>query len=1102
MPAKFSSERFVGRERELSHLAVALEAAADGRSPRLLVSGRGGVGVSRLVTEAVRRVGRLVAAVPGHPLHGGAGAWSGPRSGRSSTASRRGSQRSTTPSCAGSSDPGAEPIVAARCPAARAAARRRWSRMPAAIRSRPSAAARGSARRSRACSSGPGSASRSCSSSRTSITPTPATRGLATFLARVARPARLCLVLTYGRDRITRGHPLQAQLSAITGVGRSAGPAGAGTARPVRPRPARHRDRGRAADGRRAAPRRRALRRRPADRRGGARGPARAARPVARLHAGRARPGPARAPAPPRPGASCACSHRQAEPLDRGELAAVAATFEELVDGLPPRSTTRPRRGDGVLDADLRAGVVEALDHGFLVERADRRLEVRHELVAQAIEADLLPVQRRRHHLALAAALGIGSRLGPHPLARRLRAGARARGRAWPPRPSPRSSIPPADALAARELALELGAASGARAADGRLLFETADVALAAGRADRALAYLESAAGRFGEREDAATAASIYETLGRVLRALGDHDRALAEHRRAASIAPDGPTVLRASVLASLAQTLMLLGHFAEAIRVGAQAIEVARAVGPRRRARIEAHALCTVGVAQAWGAEPAATGIAQLQDALRLARELDDPDVCVPRHAQPDHRAGALRPARRGDRGHARGDRAGAPRRARGRLRQLDARQRRGGAVQRGPLGRGARDDPDGARVEPRRGRLRRGRPSRPRCSRSRRASTSARRACSAGGRSRSTTRPDPQLEVPATPRGRVVRAVARRRRRCPASRGARLGPGPPRRGLGARGADGRDLPRGPCRGRLRCARAARPARDHRRAPARQARPRRGRDRAPRQRRRAAARRAAWRPTRSLATARAFAARLDGRDDPVLWDAAAQALGARRRAVPGRAGTLAPGRGGTAGPRRSRGRGRRARAAPRGGPDRPGARRAAAPARARRTSPARALITLPAGAAGDGRPAPARSAATRGGRRASDRPWARRRRARTASRSRRAPGRGPRRGGRRRSIGHRRGVRAGRRAQAPEGGFGLSNRELEVLGADRRGPHEPRDRRAAVHQPEDRRRPRREHPVQARRVRPRGGGDGRDPPGAGARRRSPRGPRALAPGK
>ena len=292
-----------------------------------------------------------------------------------------------------------------------------------------------------------------------------------------------------------------------------------------------------------------------------------------------------------------------------------AATFEGLVDGLPPRSTTRPRRGDGVLDADLRAGVIEALDHGFLIERADQRLEVRHELVAQAIEADLLPIQRRRHHLALAASLGSDP---PSALSHWLAAyePARARAAALSAAATAERLDSAADALAARELALELGAASGARAVDGKLLYETAEVALAAGRADRALAYLETAAGRFGEREDAEIAASIYEMLGRVSRALGDHDRALAEHRRAASIVPGERSYLRAWVLASLAQTLMLLGHFAEATRVGEQAIEIAREVGDSAR-RIEAHALCTVGVANAWGAvwrrrHPAAPGRAQ----------------------------------------------------------------------------------------------------------------------------------------------------------------------------------------------------------------------------------------------------------------------------------------------------------------------------------------------------------------------------------------------------------------------------------------------------------------------------------------------------------
>ncbi len=278
-----------------------------------------------------------------------------------------------------------------------------------------------------------------------------------------------------------------------------------------------------------------------------------------------------------------------------------------------------------MLDADLRAGVMDAIDHGFIVERPDRRLEVRHELIAEAVEDDLLPVQRRRHHLALAAALGADPAAAlTHWLAAYEPARARAAALAAAANADRLDSA--VDALAARELALELGAASGARAADGRLLFETADVALAAGRPDRALAYLETAAGRFGEREDAEMAATIYEMLGRVSRALGDHDRALVEHRRAASILPNEPSYLRAWVLASLAQTLMLIGHFNEATRVGEDAIKVARAVGDEARS-IEAHALCTLGVAKAWGAD-GDEGISRLQEAVRLARELDDPDV------------------------------------------------------------------------------------------------------------------------------------------------------------------------------------------------------------------------------------------------------------------------------------------------------------------------------------------------------------------------------------------------------------------------------------------------------------------------------------------
>jgi DNA-binding CsgD family transcriptional regulator/tetratricopeptide (TPR) repeat protein len=621
MPARFSSERFIGRERELSHLAVALEAAADGRSPRLLISGPGGIGVSRLVTEGVRRVGRLsepfqvvrCAAAParGHAAYGpiveGFSPW---------LAALDDAELQRV------AGPGAEPIarlLPAVAPRLGSVIRhaRRESIAPERRGAWVAEAVQGLLERA---------------GERRPILlvvedlhhADAGTRALATFLARVARPARLCLVLTYGVDRLSRGHPLLPELAAITSAADPPARLELG--------PLDRFDLARLVteiEGERPTAAALLL---VAERSGG--DPLIAEEILA---ARRELPGVSlgttldelvlarlarRSPECRRALRLLAPAGR---PLDRGEIATVATTFESLVDGLPPRSTTKPRRGDGVLDADLRAGVIEALDHGFLVERGDNRLEVRHELVAQAIEADLLPVQRRRHHIALAASLGSdpASALS-HWLAAFEPARARASALAAAANAERLDSA--ADALAARELALELGAASGARSADGKLLYETAEVALAAGRADRALAYLESAVGRFGEREDAEIAASIYEMLGRVSRALGDHDRALAEHRRAASIAPRDRIELRAGILASLAQTLMLLGHFAEATRTGEKAIALSREVGERAR-RIEAHALCTVGVANAWGAA-GDEGIRQLRQALALARELDDPDV------------------------------------------------------------------------------------------------------------------------------------------------------------------------------------------------------------------------------------------------------------------------------------------------------------------------------------------------------------------------------------------------------------------------------------------------------------------------------------------
>ncbi len=402
MPARYVSERFVGRERELSHLAVALEAAAEGRSPRILLSGRSGVGTSRLVSEVARRVGRLqtpfqvirCAAAPARsrsaygPIVEGFGAWL-------ETLEEGELQRA-----AGA---GAEPI-----------ARLLPSIAPRLVGEIPHARRESIAPERRAAwiaEAIQGLLERAGERLPVLLVledlqhADAATRNLASFLARVARPARLCLVLTYGRDAVTRGHPFQPQLSAIAGASDPPSQLELG--------PLDRFDLAQLVteiDGERPTAAALLL---VAERSGG--DPLIAEEVLA---ARRELPGLSLGPSLEelvlarlaRRSPECRRVLRllapSGMPMDRGDLAAAAITFEGLVEGLPPRSTTRPRRGDGVLDADLRAGVMDALDHGFLVERRDRRLEIRHELIGAAIEADLLPVQRRRHHLALAAALG------------------------------------------------------------------------------------------------------------------------------------------------------------------------------------------------------------------------------------------------------------------------------------------------------------------------------------------------------------------------------------------------------------------------------------------------------------------------------------------------------------------------------------------------------------------------------------------------------------------------------------------------------------------------------------------------------------------------
>jgi len=59
MPATFTSTRFVGREDAFTKLASVLQAASAGESGTLLIDGTAGIGTTRFVDEAIRRVGAL-----------------------------------------------------------------------------------------------------------------------------------------------------------------------------------------------------------------------------------------------------------------------------------------------------------------------------------------------------------------------------------------------------------------------------------------------------------------------------------------------------------------------------------------------------------------------------------------------------------------------------------------------------------------------------------------------------------------------------------------------------------------------------------------------------------------------------------------------------------------------------------------------------------------------------------------------------------------------------------------------------------------------------------------------------------------------------------
>ncbi len=301
-------------------------------------------------------------------------------------------------------------------------------------------------------------------------------------------------------------------------------------------------------------------------------------------------------------------------------------------DSATRRAAGHARTGGG-LDAELSAGLEEAIHARFAVpmppmagDQPGGRIRIRHQLVAAALVADLLPDQRRRMHAAVAIALATH----PAEAARHwLRAyePARARAAALQAAVAEESAGAGADALAHLELAIELTVPAMAEPDDASdhpnvgLLRRAAEAALAAGDPGRAAAFAESALAPGIPSSDRVTSAAAWDRLGVFRWASGDREGALAAHTHALEMLPRTETLERARVLATLAQIRMLEGSFNDAERLAASAIELAGSVGAAGDTWM-GHALCTLGVVDAWLGRPE-SAVTRLELALAIAVRL-----------------------------------------------------------------------------------------------------------------------------------------------------------------------------------------------------------------------------------------------------------------------------------------------------------------------------------------------------------------------------------------------------------------------------------------------------------------------------------------------
>ena len=270
MPASWTSERFVGREDAFATLAGVLRSAATGDARALLIDGSAGIGATRFIDEAVRRVAGLpepMLVLRGDVPVAGAERPYGPivRALRPALAALDDAELAAVTGSAGIELTRLLPELAPRLrvaddgsPALTTVLERRQPRLLESVldvlgrlsQRHPVLFVVEDLHRADA-----------------------GTRTLVSFLARIARNERLAVVGTYQGDAIRRDDPWAADIRALDSAPRPPRATGPARARPRRPRAAHRGHRGRTAVGQRRGRGRRALRRATADRGGAPRPP-------------------------------------------------------------------------------------------------------------------------------------------------------------------------------------------------------------------------------------------------------------------------------------------------------------------------------------------------------------------------------------------------------------------------------------------------------------------------------------------------------------------------------------------------------------------------------------------------------------------------------------------------------------------------------------------------------------------------------------------------------------------------------------------------------------------------------------------------------------